>query len=705
MFLRVISYTLIVTLTTSFVAPVWASAVIARHYATRMDDYNVDFTRQSIGVATTEINRIFESAPSEKKAAAKEKRQIVGAAMQTSIIHGTNAFLHRQTHTDVNYYLSPTLQTTNHFRILYAIGALSYTYANILRHVSDADLMTAYGQFDTTEDAFKSLLMSGKGRANFDGYTTMSGISGTQFDEWFIDEFLKVNEGMQKDSARHWWQSGNKISVAQSISAKPVLKSAAHTALSSSTSGGVLKKAAVIAMQKSAQLKATQPQPTQLKVVDAAAYKEKDAIEPRAIHHEDAFAKHAFNPLAMPTFVQNNFIRAFDMMPNMGDDATIYSFLFNQTPAFTRTDYGILGELSSYLVSMKTQRDERTRGFRSPGLLGLPTSDANQRGTTYNFSHEEIGEPVIHPEAVQNFIDDATTAFQNGYISYAGLIRNGKLALRPNESPSNHYTVLFVTKNPKSSKISGVYAIDPGKKGGDEDERTLSAYTSVIIPLNEVGESQGWIGYSPFDVRLQSGNTACGLTAILIAQHLISLNFDAVSSREKMDTQIAKLTREYGDKQARETAFAEEVIHTFKEFYDRFQTRFEPLLDGHPDQIETHNTSVMERNAITLKQCIDEYVNNGVIAAAAYDDESVAVSVSAAIPAKKQAMAFQFIDTEGNIKDGGSKGTTMDRVMEEYINNGYQRALQSVYPTPTTPRNPTLDAEVRAKLAEIGITE
>ncbi len=411
----------------------------------------------------------------------------------------------------------------------------------------------------------------------------------------------------------------------------------------------------------------------------------------------------------------------------MGEDTTIFSFLFNQTPAFTESDYGILGELSSYLVSMKTQRDERERGFRLPGLLGLPTSASNQRGTTYNFSHEEKGKPVTHPEDVQNFIDDATTAFQNGYISYAGLIRNGKLVLRKDESPSNHYTVLFVTKDPQSPKISGVYAIDPGKKGGDEDERMLPAYAGVIIPLNEVGERQGWIGYSPFDVRLQSGNMACGLTATIIARHLISLEFDAVCNQEKMHAQVQKFIQKYGDKKERETAFAREVIHTFKEFYDQFHDRFEPLLDGHPDQIEVHNAAVMERNAITLKQCIDEYVGvkaaaGGAVKAAAesaaYKNrgaiEAAVASVlpakdiagaAASIPAQEKEIVFQFIDEAGNIRGGGSKGTTIEMVMGEYFENGYQRALQSVYSTPKTPRNPILDAEVAAKLAEMGITE
>ena len=142
MFLRIVSYTLIVTLTTSLIAPpVWASAAIMRHYAGRMDDYNTDYKRASIGEATTEINRIFERAPSKKKANAEQKEQIFRTAMQTSTIHGTNAFLHGQTQTDANYYLSEKVQASNHHRILYGISALSYTYADILRSVSDEDLI------------------------------------------------------------------------------------------------------------------------------------------------------------------------------------------------------------------------------------------------------------------------------------------------------------------------------------------------------------------------------------------------------------------------------------------------------------------------------------------------------------------------------------------------------------------------------------
>ncbi len=763
MFLRSISYTLIITLTTSLIAPpIWASAAIMRHYESRMDDYNADYKRPSIGGTTAEINRIFERAPSEKKANAEQKEQIFRTAMQTSTIHGMNAFLHGQTQTDANYYLSTKMSASNHHRILYGISALSYTYANILRSVSETDLLGAYGQFDTTKNALKSLLTSRKGRASFDGYAKISGISGSQFDDWFIDEFLKINQGIEADKRRYWWQPSKKVSMIETVPAKalpcttqtvpPVKKASISTASSllatppsANAGGGVTEsikreptvkiekaRSAAELIQESAKKPVKNTKAKELKVKDLEVLPPSvvrdEPFEQDAARHAGAFAeRRAFNPIAMPSLVQNNFIRAIDMMSKMGEDITIFSFLFAETPTLTGQDYGVLGELASYLGIVKTQHDEKNRGSRLPGLLGLPTSTTNQRGTTYNFSHEEMGEPVTHPEDVQNFIDDATTAFQNGYTSYAGLIRNGKLVLRKNESPSSHYTVLFVTKNPQSPQISGVYAIDPGKKGGKEDEKSLPAYASVIIPLNEIGKSQGWMGYSPFDADLQSGNMACGLTATIIARHLISLEFDAVCNQEKMHAQVQKFIQKYGDKKERETAFAREVIHTFKEFYDQFHDRFEPLLDGHPDQIEVHNAAVMERNAITLKQCIDEYVGvkaaaGGAVKAAAesaaYKNrgaiEAAVASVlpakdiagaAASIPAQEKAIVFQFIDEAGNIRGGGSKGTTIEMVMGEYFDNGYQRALQSVYPKPTTPRNPALDAEVIAKLAEIGITE
>ncbi len=316
MFLRIVSYTLIVTLTTSLIAPpVWASAAIMRHYAGRMDDYNTDYKRASIGEATTEINRIFERAPSKKKANAEQKEQIFRTAMQTSTIHGTNAFLHGQTQTDANYYLSEKVQASNHHRILYGISALSYTYADILRSVSDEDLINTYAQFEAPKDALKSLLTSRKGRASFDGYTKISGISGSRFDDWFIDEFLKVNQGIQKDSMRYWWQPTRKISVVQTVPAKSTLKSAAPVAPKKTISragGGItgsmnqppLGDTRKVAQKLSAAASA------------AAAYDDvDDALS--AARHGIIFAERAFDPLAMPTLVQNNFIRAIDMMPKM----------------------------------------------------------------------------------------------------------------------------------------------------------------------------------------------------------------------------------------------------------------------------------------------------------------------------------------------------------------------------------------------------
>ena len=114
---------------------------------------------------------------------------------------------------------------------------------------------------------------------------------------------------------RYWWQPTRKISVVQTVPAKSTLKSAAPVAPKKTISragGGItgsmnqppLGDTRKVAQKLSAAASA------------AAAYDDvDDALS--AARHGIIFAERAFDPLAMPTLVQNNFIRAIDMMPKM----------------------------------------------------------------------------------------------------------------------------------------------------------------------------------------------------------------------------------------------------------------------------------------------------------------------------------------------------------------------------------------------------
>ena len=118
--------------------------------------------------------------------------------MQAAIIHGGNAIL------------SASVPNTNHFQILKRTEMVAYRYATFLRDVSGDEIAQEFGNFENDRDVWQSLLAKKKKTWNF-GLQGISAVTDEKFDDWFIDEFMKVHAGIQKDSQRYWWQEGRRI--------------------------------------------------------------------------------------------------------------------------------------------------------------------------------------------------------------------------------------------------------------------------------------------------------------------------------------------------------------------------------------------------------------------------------------------------------------------------------------------------------------
>lgn len=240
---------------------------------------------------------------------------------------------------------------------------------------------------------------------------------------------------------------------------------------------------------------------------------------------------------------------------DFGNDPNLYitGFLFSQNPKIGM-DYGLMGQNGLHIRYALWNRMNLKGGKTSPGFLGL------QRGYPYNFSHEENRKSVFHNDSIQQFINDAESAFVNGYISYAAIVRNAN----PNDKGGQHFYVILVTKNDDNTIKDG-YVFNPtGAPSLDLQSVENSSYRSILLALKTQEPNIRIHGRDPvlvstpgFDgeykgelnaimTGLQSGTNACGITATMIAEYLVTLRADQIRTRADVIKSLKQFQREFG---------------------------------------------------------------------------------------------------------------------------------------------------------------
>ena len=248
----------------------------------------------------------------------------------------------------------------------------------------------------------------------------------------------------------------------------------------------------------------------------------------------------------------------------------------------TGHDYGKVGEAIfplHYLLWLKEQIDSKEV---YPGFVSLFRQE-------YNFAHEEMGHARVHDDKIEEFLTDAMLAFDAGYTSYSGIIKNGRLVNRADKrSDSTHYQFVFLVKIAENR--FDAYVIDPtgiaSDTPADQYPKQLKDFQDgkskvILEPLLKIArEKRPTIvinapAENVFPVGVQSGAMACGIGTINLMKFMSTLSRDKILNRQGLDQALRDFKIKYAPNQVvlikNETEFGEKTVDLFFHLYGQFK--------------------------------------------------------------------------------------------------------------------------------------